>query len=201
MTWQDAAPREPHHAGKTRNQRGAGRCKGGTHHGEQPIQGRLSSVADVAADLTAPDAACMANIRLDQVRRYQSGAITESLTDRPEDPRSPRSASLNASESGGGGTAAMLSFSSFSIRDILTGRVTRGGGVRAALDTCATGGGGGGSIKGAGLGHQGGEAHSAGHSVSEGSSPLSPDPCSDETASEGRAEREGELKGTWPEYK
>lgn len=86
----------------------------------------------------------------------------------------------------------MLSFSSFSIRDILTGRVTRGGGVRAARDTCATGGSG---IKGLGSAHQGGERHSAGLSASEGNNPPSPDPFGDETAGEETAEREGELKG------
>lgn len=86
----------------------------------------------------------------------------------------------------------MLSFSSFTIRDILTGRVTRGGGVRAAWDTCATGGSG---IKGLGLAHQGGERHSAGLSATEGDNPLSPDPFSDETAGEETAEREDEQQG------
>lgn len=92
----------------------------------------------------------------------------------------------------------MLSFSSFSIRDILTGRVTRGGGVRAAWDTCATGGSG---IKGPGLARQGGEGDPAGLSASEGNDPLSPDPSSDEPTVEERPEPEGELKGIWLEWK
>lgn len=97
----------------------------------------------------------------------------------------------------------MLSFSSFSIRDILTGRVAPGGVVGAAWDTCSTNRG----FKGPGLMRQGeprrvdAERHCAGLSASEGHNPPSPDPLGGQTAGEAAADREGELKAFWPQWK
>lgn len=138
------------------------------------------SVADVAIDVTAPDACWPVSNWTTAINLEQ---LAEPVTDRASMPRSERSSSLNASESGGRGTAAMLSFSSFSIRDILSGRVTRGGGVRAVWDSCASDSG----FKDPALTHRV-ERHSKRHS------PLSPDAFSDETAGGETAEREGEFK-------
>lgn len=85
----------------------------------------------------------------------------------------------------------MLSFSSFSIRDILSGRVTRGAGMRTAWGTCASESG----FKGPGLTHQG-KRHSVGLSVSEGHSPLSSDAYG-ETIEEETAKHESEFKAFW----
>lgn len=146
-------------------------------------------VADAATDLTAPDTGWPVS---DWITAINPEQLTKLVTVRAEDPLSGRSSSLDASGSGARGSATMLSFSSFSIRDILSGRVTRGGGARAAWGTCAADSG----FRGPGLTHRG-ERHSAGLSVSEAHTPLSPDAFSGETVEEQTAKREGEFMASW----